>query len=51
MSPPPAELEHRTDLFRRHVEPELDVLLRVARTLTGSWTETEDLTQETLIRA
>ena len=34
-----------------HVEPELEVLLRVARTLTGSWVEAEDLTQETVIRA
>ena len=33
------------------MEPEIDVLLRVARTLTGSWSEAEDLTQECLIRA
>ncbi len=52
MSTPPARpAEPRADLFRRHVEPELEVLLRVARTLTGSWAEAEDLTQETLVRA
>ncbi|OMQ15218.1 RNA polymerase subunit sigma-70 [Modestobacter sp. VKM Ac-2676] len=52
MSTPPADpLAGRAELFRLHVEPELDVLLRVARTLTRSWTEAEDLTQETLVRA
>jgi RNA polymerase sigma-70 factor (ECF subfamily) len=52
MSTPPAEPRAgRAELFRLHVEPELEVLLRVARTLTGSWTEAEDLTQETLVRA
>lgn len=39
------------DAFRRYVQPELEVLLRVARTLTGDSAEAEDLTQETLIRA
>jgi DNA-directed RNA polymerase specialized sigma24 family protein len=37
--------------FRTHVEPELEVMLRVARTLTGSPTDAEDLVQETVIRA
>ena len=37
--------------FREHVAPELDVLLRVARRLTGSLDAAEDLVQETLIRA
>jgi RNA polymerase sigma-70 factor, ECF subfamily len=37
--------------FREHVLPELDVLLRVARRLTGSPDSAEDLVQETLIRA
>lgn len=37
--------------FRTHVEPEIEVLLRVARTLTASWVDAEDLVQETLIRA
>ncbi len=41
----------RQDAFRRHVEPEIDVLLRVGRTLTGSWADAEDLVQDTLIRA
>ncbi len=52
MSPQPASRSERlAELFRRHVEPELEVLLRVARTLTGSWAEAEDLTQEALVRA
>jgi RNA polymerase sigma-70 factor (ECF subfamily) len=37
--------------FRCHVEPEIEVLLRVAYTLTGSWPDAEDVVQETLIRA
>ncbi len=37
--------------FARYVEPEIEVLLRVARTLTGSWADAEDLVQDTLIRA
>ncbi len=41
----------RKHAFTRHVEPEIDLLLRVARTLTGSWTDAEDLVQDTLIRA
>lgn len=36
--------------FRIHVEPEIEVLLRVAATLTGP-SEAEDLVQETLVRA
>lgn len=36
--------------FRLYVEPEIEVLLRVARTLTGP-SEAEDLVQETLVRA
>lgn len=27
----------REQVFRRYVEPEIEVLLRVAQTLTGSW--------------
>ncbi len=41
----------RARAFRTHVEPEIEVLLRVARTLTSSWADAEDLVQETLIRA
>ena len=52
MSHPPADPHAaRAELFRRHVQPEIEVLLRVARTLTGSWAEAEDLTQESLVRA
>jgi len=41
----------RTRAFAQHIEPEIHVLLRVARTLTGSWADAEDLVQDTLIRA
>jgi RNA polymerase sigma-70 factor (ECF subfamily) len=34
-----------------YVEPEIEVLLRVARTLTGSWADAEDLVQDTLVGA
>lgn len=37
--------------FAQYVEPEIEVMLRVARSLTGSWSEAEDLVQETMIRA
>lgn len=37
--------------FRRYVLPELPVLLRVARRITGHATDAEDLVQETLLRA
>ena len=46
-----AETGVRKDAFRRHVVPELPVLLRVARRVTGDPTDAEDLVQETLIRA
>ncbi len=39
------------EAFGRYVEPEIEVMLRVAQTLTGSWADAEDLVQETLIRA
>jgi len=41
----------RQDAFRRYVEPDIEVLLRVAQTLTGSWADAEDLVQDTLVRA
>ena len=37
--------------FERHVLPEIDLLLRVARSLTGDLAEAEDLVQDTLLRA
>jgi RNA polymerase sigma-70 factor, ECF subfamily len=54
--PPPGD-RHATDpaggeaTFRRYVEPEIEVLLRVARRLTGSSSDAEDLVQDTLVRA
>lgn len=48
---PPANTAERQHAFRVHVEPEIEVLLRVARTLTGSWADAEDLVQDTLVRA
>lgn len=41
----------RQHAFRMYVEPEIEVLLRVAQTLTGSWADSEDLVQDTLVRA
>ncbi len=41
----------RTAAFAEYVEPEVEVMLRVAQSLTGSWSEAEDLVQETMIRA
>ena len=41
----------RQRAFRCYVEPEIEVLLRVAQTLTGSWADSEDLVQDTVIRA
>ena len=43
--------EDRNKAFRIVIEPELPVLLRVARGLTKSGGEAEDLVQETVIRA
>ncbi|MBA3310933.1 MAG: sigma-70 family RNA polymerase sigma factor [Nocardioidaceae bacterium] len=49
-SPDSAESQ-RARAFKTHVEPQLEVLFRVALTITGSPADAEDLTQETLIRA
>jgi len=38
-------------LFEQHVLPEIEVLLRVARSLTRNDADAEDLVQDTLIRA
>jgi len=45
---PPASSEA---LFELHVLPEIEVLLRVARSLTRNEADAEDLVQDTLIRA
>ncbi|RLE24916.1 MAG: RNA polymerase sigma factor, partial [Actinobacteria bacterium] len=37
--------------FERYVLPEIEVLLRVANSLTRNYAEAEDLVQDTLIRA
>ena len=37
--------------FREMVEPEIEVMLRVARTMTASAADAEDLVQEALLRA
>ena len=41
----------RQEAFRRHVTPELGILLHVARTMTKGEHDAEDLVQETLLRA
>ena len=45
--------EHRADVaaFETHVLPEIEVLLRVARSLTRNDADAEDLVQDTLLRA
>ncbi len=50
-SPPEPDDAGRRRSFREYVEPEIEVLLRVARGLTGSDADSEDLVQETLVRA
>lgn len=50
-APAPARTMSREEAFRVYVEPEIEVLLRVAQTLTGSWADAEDVVQDTLIRA
>ena len=42
---------NRPESFRLFVEPEIPVLLRVARSLTGNSADAEDLVQETLIKS
>lgn len=45
------EEQHRRLAFDRHVVPELGVLLHVARTMTPTDQDAEDLVQDTLLRA
>lgn len=49
--PDPAEQQARDDRFGRYVLPELDVLARVASSLTHNHADAEDLVQETLLSA
>lgn len=49
--PDPAERQRHEDLFGRYVLPELDVLTRVALSLTRNAADAEDLVQETLLCA
>lgn len=50
-SPPEPGDDARRDGFRVHVEPEIVVLLRVARAMASNDADAEDLVQETLVRA
>lgn len=43
--------EGASEAFKEFIQPEIPVLLRVARSLTGSTADAEDLVQDTLIRA
>ncbi len=45
-----ADVERRR-AFRDVVEPEIEVMLRVARSITGNDADAEDLVQESLVRA
>ena len=45
------EQRHRHDAFARYALPEVEVLLRVARSLTARPADAEDLVQDTLLRA
>lgn len=47
----PSATREREAVFRGDIEPEIDVLLRVGYSVTGSWADAEDLVQDTLIRA
>lgn len=48
---PATSEQRRRDAFAIHVVPEIDVLLRVARTLVPRPADAEDLVQDTLLRA
>jgi RNA polymerase sigma-70 factor (ECF subfamily) len=46
-----AEDQRRNEAFHELIVPELEVTLRVARSLTGNQADAEDLVQDTLLRA
>ena len=50
-APRPADDATRRSSFRELVEPEIEVLLRVALTITSTQADSEDLVQETMLRA
>ncbi len=50
-SSPDVDAQAQAHAFRAYVEPEIEVMLRVARSLTHNTADAEDLTQESLIRA
>ncbi len=50
-APPPQDDAARKSSFRDLVEPEIEVLLRVALSITASKADAEDLVQESLLRA
>lgn len=51
MDPNTAAVTKRDEAFHRYVVPELEVLLRVARRLTGDEHTAQDVVQEALLRA
>lgn len=50
-SPPGPDDDARRDEFRVYVEPEIEVLLRVARAMASNDADAEDLVQDTMLRA
>ena len=51
VSPPSYSNLSKEEAFCTYVEPEIPILLRVARSLTGNPIDAEDLVQDTLLRA
>lgn len=51
VGPDPYADQERQEAFTRYVLPEVEVLLRVAMTLTAQQADAEDLVQDTLLRA
>lgn len=50
-SAPPASKRNQDAAFQKYVVPELEIMYRVARSLTRNATDAEDLVQDTLVRA